>query len=437
MLIIRQCQLVHSDQQATAATDVWLENGLIRKMGDVSAAPPGTAEIDARGMFLMPAMFDAHVHFREPGGEAKETIQSGSEAAINGGITGVVMMPNTSPSIDSGNAVATVLEIARRNSRIPVFSSGCVTKDRKGRELAGIDGMRAHGVRMLTDDGDSTEDPAVLLRAMQYAKDFGMFFASHCEVASLAGPRALNDGEVSFRLGIKGSPACAEEIIIDRDIRIAHAAGAHIHIQHVSSKLGMETIEWWKNRGDVKVTAEVSPHHLMFEDRDIGDYDTHYKMNPPLRTAEDRVALLDGLKRGIFDLIATDHAPHTPFEKSQDFATAPNGITGLDTALVSLFHTFVREGKLDWGTVVRRYSSEPRRLMGLEPIVLDEGSEANLVLFDPAAETTFSAEFMKSKSQNTPFLDRTLQGSVELVVVGDQVLLDRRGRLKPHQALSV
>ena len=373
----------------------------------------------------MPGMFDAHVHFREPGFEAKETIASGTEAAINGGITGVVMMPNTCPAIDSATVVAAVLDIARRSARIPVYTSGCVTKDRHGKELAGIDGMRALGVRMLTDDGDTTGDPAVLLRAMQYATEFGMFFASHCEVPELAGPRALNEGLVSYRLGIKGSPACAEEIIIDRDIRLAHAAGAHIHIQHVSSKLGMETIRWWKSRGDVKVTAEVSPHHLLFCDEDIGDFDTNYKMNPPLRTKADNEGLLQGLIDGVFDLIATDHAPHTPFEKSQDFVSAPNGITGMDTALVSLHHHLVATGKFGWDLVIKRYSAGPRRLMGLPVVSIEIGQPANFLLFDPDAETTFTKEFMKSKSQNTPFIDRTLKGSVDLVVLGEAILLER------------
>ena len=241
----------------------------------------------------------------------------------------------------------------------------------------------------------------------------------------LAGPRALNAGLVSYRLGIKGSPACAEEIIIDRDIRLAHAAGAHIHIQHVSSKLGMETIRWWKSRGDVKVTAEVSPHHLLFCDEDIGDFDTNYKMNPPLRTRADNEGLLQGLIDGVFDLIATDHAPHTPFEKSQDFVSAPNGITGMDTALVSLHHHFVATGKFGWDLVIKRYSAEPRRLMGLPVASIEEGQLADLLLFDPDAQTTFTREFMKSKSQNTPFIDRTLKGSVDLVVLGDAILLER------------
>ncbi len=425
MLLIKNARIASEKSPGLSDADVLIENGRIKSIGDNLTSSENTRIIDARKRILLPGLFDAHVHFREPGQETKETIASGSEAAINGGITGVVMMPNTNPSIDSATVVANVLDIARRTARIPVYTSGCVTKDRRGKELAGIDGMRALGVKMLTDDGDTTGDPAVLFRAMQYASEFGMFFASHCEVPELAGPRALNEGVTSYRLGIKGSPACAEEIIIDRDIRLAHAAGAHIHIQHVSSRLGMETIRWWKSRGDVNVTAEVSPHHLLFNEEDIGDFDTHYKMNPPLRTKADNAGLLEGLIEGVFDLIATDHAPHTPFEKSQDFVTAPNGITGLDTALVSLYHHFIAQGKFGWDLLVKRYSAEPRRLMGLPAVSIEEGQPAELVLFDPEAETTFTADFMKSKSRNTPFLGQTLQGRVDLVLLQDTVLLER------------
>jgi dihydroorotase len=424
-LLITHARIASENSPALVEADVLLADGKIQQIGKGLSAPEGTRVIDAAGRILMPGMFDAHVHLREPGFENKETIASGSEAAINGGITGLVMMPNTSPAIDSGTVAARVLEIARSTARIPVHTSGCVTKGRHGKELSGIDGMRVLGVKMLTDDGDTTADPAVLYRAMQYATEFGMFFASHCEVPELAGPRALNEGAMSYRLGIKGSPACAEEIIIDRDIRLAHAAGAHIHIQHVSSKLGMETIRWWKHRGDVKVTAEVAPHHLLFSEDDIGDFDTHYKMNPPLRTREDNAALLEGLLDGTFDLIATDHAPHTPFEKSQDFVSAPNGITGLDTALVSLHHHFVATGKFGWDLLVRRFSAEPRRLMGLPVVSITEDQPVDLILFDPEKETTFTADFMKSKSRNTPFLDQTLKGRVDLVVLGGNVLLDR------------
>jgi dihydroorotase len=397
---------------------------VITAVGKKLEAPSGVRVVDVTGRIVAPAMFDAHVHFREPGQEHKEDLEHGTEAAINGGVTGVVMMPNTNPAIDSAGVVRTLLDKAAEVSRIPVYTSGCITKGRAGSELAGIDGMRKLGVTMLTDDGDPVVDPALLKNAMEYATPFGMFFASHCEVPELAGPRALNEGKVSYELGIKGSPACSEEICMDRDIRLAHAAGAHVHIQHVSSALGMETIRWWKARG-ARVTAEVSPHHLLFNEDDIGDYDTHYKMNPPLRTAEDNVALLAGLKEGVFDLIATDHAPHSEFEKSLDFVSAPNGITGLESALVSLFDRFVVPGDFGWDLLVKRYSAEPRRMMGLPAVPIENGQPAELIVFDPAGETTFTREFMKSKSANTPFLDQTLKGSVDLVLLGNEVLLER------------
>jgi len=424
-LLLRNARIASESTPNLLSADVLIRDGIIAKVAPGILDPGNARVIDCENRILCPGFFDAHVHLREPGGEHKETIATGSEAAINGGITGLVMMPNTSPSLDSGAAVAAVLESGRRNSRISIYTSGCVSKGREGQEMAGIDGMRSAGVKMLTDDGDTTLNPTLLYRAMQYASEFGMFFASHCEVPELAGPRALNDGPTAYKLCIAGSPACAEEIIIDRDIRLAHATGAHIHIQHVSSKMGMETIRWWKSRGDVKVTAEVSPHHLLFTDEDIGDFDTHYKMNPPLRTKADNEALLEGLLDGTLDLIATDHAPHSPFEKSQDFVSAPNGITGLDTAVVSLYHYFVKEGKFGWDTLVKKYSAEPRRLMSLEVPTIAEGQPADLVLFNPEVTTTFTKDFMKSKSQNTPFLDKTLSGRVDLVVLGDEVLLER------------
>ena len=413
---------VATEEAAPRRADVWVIDGTIKAVG-VMDVPGGARVVDCAGKIVMPGMFDAHVHFREPGQEHKETILDGTEAAINGGITGVVMMPNTSPSIDSATVVNRVLEIGRK-CRIPVLTSGCITVGRKGEEMAPIAGMKKAGVLMLTDDGDAVPNAALLKRSMEYALEFDLFFASHCEDPQLAGPRALNEGPVSYRLGIQGTPALAEEICMDRDIRIAHATGMHLHIQHVSSALGMETIRWWKSKG-AKVTAEVAPHHLMFRDEDIGDYDTHYKMNPPLRTAEDNAALLQGLKDGVFDLIATDHAPHTEFEKSQAFVDAPNGLTGLDTALVSLHDRFICNGDFGWDLIVKRYSAEPRRMMRLEVAEIAEGKPADLIVFDPKKETTFTKEFMKSKSSNTPFLNKTLKGSVEMVVLGDEVLLER------------
>jgi len=423
-LLIQNARVASEDSDDLILSDVLVEKGHITCIKPSIEIADGVRVIDAASRILMPAMFDTHIHMREPGQEAKETIKSGTEAAINGGVTGVVLMPNTTPAIDSAAMVRTIYDIVERDSRIPVHTSGCITKGREGSQLAGIDGMLSLGVKMLTDDGDAVLNISLLKHAMEYASEFDCFFASHCEVLDLSGPRALNEGVVSHRLGIAGTPACSEEICIDRDIRLAHATGARLHIQHVSSRIGMETIRWWKEMG-AQVTAEVSPHHLLFYEEDIGDYDTHYKMNPPLRTAADNAALLEGLKDGVFDIIATDHAPHTPFEKSQDFVTAPNGITGLETAVISLYHHYIRKGEFGWGLLVKRYSAEPRRMMGLNPVPLVDGGKADFLLFNPDGQTTFSADYMQSKSHNTPFLDKTLHGSIDLVVLGDEVLLDR------------
>lgn len=414
---------VATENEAPQRADVWILDGIIKNVGVIDV-PEGARLIDCTGKIVMPGMFDAHVHFREPGQEKKETILDGTEAAINGGITGVVMMPNTSPSVDSPNVVNRVLEQGKK-CRIPVLTSACITVGRAGLEMAPIAGLKEAGILMLTDDGDAVPNAALLKRAMEYGKEFDMFFASHCEDPQLCGPRALNEGPVSYQLGIQGTPALAEEICMDRDIRLAHATGATLHIQHVSSAIGMETIRWWRDERGAKVSGEVSPHHLMFADEDIGDYDTHYKMNPPLRTREDNAALLQGLKDGVFRIIATDHAPHTDFEKSQAFVDAPNGITGLDTALVSLHDRFIVTGELGWDLIVKRYSAEPRRMMRIEVAEVSEGKSADLIVFDPDKETTFTKEFMKSRSSNTPFLDKTLKGSVEMVVLGDEILLER------------
>ena len=362
-----------------------------------------------------------HVHAREPGQTHKENIQTCSEAAINGGVTGFVMMPNTAPAIDTADVVKTVLESAKQ-CRIPLHTTGAITKGREGRELAAIGAMKAAGAVMITDDGFPVSNPVVLRRAMEYARDFDLIVASHCETMELSGKGSMHEGKVSYSLGLEGIPAISEELCIARDIQIARYTGAHLHIQHVTTALGMEIIRRGKNDG-VKVTCEVAPHHLIFTHEDIGDYDTAYKMNPPLRTREDNEALLAGLKEGVFDVIATDHAPHSETEKNNDFSSAPFGITGLETALPSLYDRFIRKGDLGWDVIVKRYSTVPRELIGLKPVPVVEGGSAEFIVFNPNATTTFTRDFMKSKSVNTPFLDETLQGRVEMVISNGQPLL--------------
>jgi dihydroorotase len=424
-LLFRGGEIASEDSPFLQSADVLVEDGRILRVGANLDAPQGAEIVDCAGCVLMPAMFDVHVHAREPGQEHKETIKTCSEAAINGGVTGMVLMPNTLPAIDTGGLIQTVLDIAAAKSRIKVLQTGCITKGRAGEELAAIAGMAAKGAPMLTDDGEPVTDPRLLRRAMEYAKDFGLPCASHCEVKSLSGRGAINEGPASYRLGLPGIPAISEEICLDRDIRIAQYTGAHVHIQHVTTARGMETIRRAKEDG-VRVTCEVAPHHLIFNEDHIVDYDTNYKMNPPLRTAEDNARLLQGLIDGVFDVIATDHAPHSENEKRHnDFGSAPFGITGLETAVVSLYHHFIKPGRFGWDLLVRRYSAEPRRLIGIEPVPIAEGLPAEFLVFATGKTTTFSRDFMKSKSLNTPFIDRTLDGQIVTVVRGGDLLLNR------------
>jgi len=423
--LYRNAQIASEDSPQLVTADVLVEGDRIIGVAVGITGVENAEIIDCSGRILLPGLFDIHVHAREPGQEDKENIASCAEAAINGGVTGFVMMPNTSPAIDNAGVVRSVLESARRTRIGPgIYTSGAITKGRKGEELAGIAGMKAAGCVMLTDDGFAVDNPQVLRRAMEYARDFDIPLASHCEVKSLSGKGCMHEGKISYALGLPGIPSISEEICISRDIRLAEYTGVHLNIQHVTTAEGMRTIKRAKDRG-IRVTCEIAPHHLMFNHEHIGDYDTHYKMNPPLRTPEDNTALLQGLKDGLFDVIATDHAPHTPFEKNQDFASAPFGITGLESALVSLYDRYIAQGILSWQLIVQHYSAEPRRLMKLAPVPVKEGGSAEFIVFNPARTTTFSRDFMKSKSINTPFLDKTLQGMVERVVYRGEELLVR------------
>ena len=422
--LYRHGQIASEESPTLIRADVLVEGDRIIGVSPEIPASDDMEIIDCEGRILLPALFDVHVHAREPGREDKETIHTCSEAAINGGVTGMVLQPNTTPAIDTAGLVRTVLEIGKAKSRIAIFTTGAITKGRKSEELAPIGAMKKAGAVMITDDGDPVHNPQLLRIAMEYAKDFDLPLASHCEVKELSAGGCMHEGSVSYSLGLPGIPACSEEICLERDIRLAQFTGAHLHIQHVSSAIGMRAIQRAKQDG-VRVTCEVSPHHLLFNHEHIGNYDTHYKMNPPLRTIEDNAALLQGLIDGIFDVIATDHAPHTEFEKNSDFATAPFGITGLETALPSLFDAYISKGIFGWDLLVKRYSAEPRRLIKLDPVPIKEGGIAEFIVFNPGRTSTFTREFMKSKSINTPFLNKEVKGLVERVIFHGNELLAR------------
>jgi dihydroorotase len=402
-------------------------DGRIEKIAPEVKPPSGADTVDCTGKIVLPGLFDMHVHLREPGREDEETIATGARAAVRGGFTGIVAMPNTDPPIDTGGLVRFVRTLAREQSPIPVWTSGCITKGRAGKQLADIADMHRQGAVMITDDGDPVADPYLFRRALEYARHFDLLVACHCEVPELSHGGAMNEGARSYRLGIPGIPACSEEISIARDLELARLAGARIHIQHVTTARGLDIIRRAKADG-VRVTCEVSPHHLLLNEDDMTDYDTYFKMNPPLRTPADNTALLAGLLDGSIDALATDHAPHTEFEKNLDFASAPFGITGLETALPSLYERLVLPGKLPWDILVRAFSQTPRRILGIEEAEFAEGQLANFTIFNPDGSTQVSVETMASKSRNTPFLGQTLTGAVEEVVLGPGLLLAAQER---------
>ena len=421
--LFRGGQAVDSAHASPRRLDILVSSeGRMEKVAPEIAAPSGASVIDCTGKILLPGLFDMHVHLREPGREDEETIATGARAAVRGGFTGIVAMPNTDPPIDTGGLVRFVHTLAREQSPIPVWTSGCITKGRAGQQLADIADMHRQGAVMITDDGDPVADPYLFRRALEYARHFDLLVACHCEVPELSRGGAMNEGARSYKLGIPGIPACSEEISIARDLELARLAGARIHIQHVTTARGLDIIRRAKQDG-VRVTCEVSPHHLLLNEDDITDYDTNFKMNPPLRTPADNEALLAGLLDGSIDALATDHAPHTEFEKNLDFASAPFGITGLETALPSLYERLVRPGKLPWDVLVRAFSETPRRILGIEAASFREGDRADFVVFDPDAMTRIDVETMASKSRNTPFIGQTLAGAVAEVVLGANLLL--------------
>lgn len=422
--ILFQQVTVVSGRGPAAPASVLLDRGIFRILAADAAVPDGCRVIPAEGRILLPGLYDLHAHLREPGREDAESIASGTAAAVNGGFTGVLMMPDTLPPVDNGGMVQSVTDIASKNALIPVSVAGCISRRRAGEELAEIGEMHLRGAVMITDDGDPVNNPLLMRRALQYSRDLGLLVAAHCDVRELSGSGAMHDGKVSYRMGLPGIHPCAEEIGIARDIRLAQSCRSRIHIKHVTTAGGVETIRRYKREG-VRVSAEVTPHHLIFTDEDVGDYDTNFKVKPPLRPAADAAALLAGLVDGTLDVIATDHSPHTEFEKTRDFASSPFGITGLETALPGLHHYLISKGALSWETLVERLAIAPRRLIGLEAPVIEDGAAVNAVLFNPAAVTKVDRGFIKSRSHNTPFLGRELTGRVEMVVLGDRVLLDR------------
>lgn len=401
--------------------DVLLQDGRIAAVGAGLSSPDGTDVRDVRGQVVAPGLVDIHVHLREPGHEDVETIATGARAAAAGGFTAVCAMPNTDPVTDNQAAVGFIVRQSGRAGLTRVYPIGAISVGQKGEQLSEFGEMVGAGVVAVSDDGKPVISSHLMRTALEYARTFDIPVADHCEEPTLAAGGVMHEGLVSARLGLKGIPAAAEEIMVGRDILLAELTGGHVHLCHVSTRGSVELIRRGKERG-VRVTAEVTPHHLTLTDRACEGYDTNAKMNPPLREAADVAALRAGLKEGVIDCVASDHAPHAYDAKEAAFDDAPFGIVGLETAFGVAHTELVLGGVLSLPELVARMSTLPAQVFHLPGGTLNPGAPADVVVLDVTARWTVDPASFRSKSRNTPFAGRALTGRPVLTIAGGEFI---------------
>ncbi len=418
-LLIRGGRVIDPASRLDARVDVLVENGRISQIGDGLKAKH--AEVfDAAGLVVTPGFIDIHTHLREPGREDKETIATGALAAAAGGFTAVCAMPNTTPVNDSGSTTRFIVETAKREAVVRVYPIGAITRGSMGEELSEYGDLKAAGCIAVSDDGRPVQNARVMRRALEYARTFGLPVIDHCEDLDLSKGGAMNEGAVSVALGIPSAPHVSETIMVERDVLLAEYTGSHVHIAHISTAGAVDAVRRGKARG-VRVTSEATPHHLILTDEAVRehDYDPVTKMNPPLRSEEDRKAVIAGLLDGTIDAIATDHAPHTTEEKICEFDCAAFGIVGLETAFALCHDGLVNTGLLDITRLVQLLTLGPARALGLPGGTLEKGQPADITIFDPAEVRTVKPESFRGKSRNSPFVSRTLTGwPVATIVAG-------------------
>jgi dihydroorotase len=406
--------------------DLVIVDGKVDHVGPNVEDARDVEAIDCAGLVVTPGFIDVHCHLREPGREDVETIASGARAAAAGGFTAVCAMPNTDPVTDNQAAVGFIIRQALAARAAKVYPIGAISLGQRGEQLAEFGEMVGAGAVAVSDDGKPVVSAQLMRTALEYARTFGIPVADHCEEPTLAKGGAMNEGLTSARLGLKGIPDEAEEIMVIRDILLARRTGGHVHLCHMSTKGSVELIRWGKERG-INVTAEVCPHHLALTDDRVEGYDTHAKMNPPLRTAEDVEALQLAVRDGTIDLVATDHAPHHYDEKEREFADAPNGIIGLETALAVLVTWLVKPGLIDLPVLVERMACAPARIFGLPGGALRKGGLADLSVFHPTEEWTVDPATFVTKGRNTPWAGERLTGRPRLTIVDGRIVFRRAG----------
>jgi len=416
-LLLRNGRVVDPASGVDLVQDVYVADGRIGKLGRNLRAPAGATVVDLTGKVVCPGFIDIHVHLREPGYEYKETVASGTRAAAAGGFTAVCCMANTSPVNDNRAVTDYILAKAKVEGVVRVYPIGAVTSGLKGQELAEMAEQAEAGCVAFSDDGKCVNDAGLYRRAMEYALPFGAPVISHAEDGCLAAGWAMHEGFVSTELGLPGQPSAAEDVMVARDILLAELTGAHLHIAHLSTAGAVRLVRDAKARG-IRVTAEVTPHHLLLTDEAVRDYDPNTKMAPPLRGKRDVEAVLEALADGTIDCVATDHAPHTLTEKEGEYAATANGIVGLETAVPVLLDRLVRAGRIDLPTLVTRLSTGPARLMNLPGGSLAAGAPADITVLDLEQPWTVTPSSFRSRSRNTPFRGWTGVGAPVMTIVG-------------------
>lgn len=413
-IILKQVILLNPHQNLNEKNDLLIEDGIIKKIGNINADEFNSAKVfDFENKYCVPGLFDMHVHLREPGREDEETIETGCNAAAAGGFTEIACMPNTNPNIDSAEVVRYIKEKSK-DHLVEVYPIGAATLERKGEALSPMYELYEAGAVAFSDDGVAIKTAGILRHVMEYSKMFDTPIIEHCEDESLANG-AMNEGVVSTILGLPAVPKIAEDLIVMRDIMMAEFTGAKVHIAHISSKNSVELVRQAKKK-NIKVTAEVTPHHFTLTEESLKNYDTNFKMSPPLRTREDIDALIEGLKDGTIDCIASDHAPHSIEEKEMEFIYAPNGIIGLETQLGVSISELVHKKHLTLSQLIEKLSINPRKILNIQIPLIKENEIANLTIIDPDFIWTVDISKFKSKSRNSPFDKRLLTGKSIAVI---------------------
>ncbi len=422
-ILIKNGHVVDPANQLDGEADVLIVDGLIAKVGKGLKAKADRV-VEAKGSLVTPGLVDMHVHLREPGFEYKETIATGTRAAVAGGVTTVACMPNTNPPIDDQAIVHFIKAKAASDGLCRVAPIGCISKRREGQEMAEISELKRAGVVGLSDDGAPVMNAELMRRVMEYAKMVGLPVIDHCEDTNLFNNGVMNEGETATRLGLPGIPAISETVMVARDILLAEATGAHFHAQHVSTAGSVEQVKLAKRKG-LNVTAETCPHYFILSEKAIRKYDAHFKMNPPLRGEDDVAAVRKGLQEGVIDAICTDHAPHATTEKLCEFDKAAFGIVGLETLFPLTYGHLVEPGLVSLSRAIELLAVNPARILGLPAGTLSEGALADVALFDLKTERPVEPSKFKSKGRNTPFQGWNLKGWTVMTIVGGNVQYER------------